>query len=398
MSESAEIKNYSFIRIIALETKSRGKGSLGQALGHLDRHSESADISRADLTHLNRSLLQDRPAYKKCVEIAKGFRDKHNAAIDEYNATHQNSTKKRHMRKTSSQFMEGLLTYSPSFAKNIDVDTWVQKTYDFIQKEYVARGCELLRCELHCDEGSIHIHFVAACWNEKEQNATFRAIAGGKAELSQLQDRYGEAMSCFGLERGFSRYKQYEYIKQRAAKFYKTDNPTKEQIAQYAAIFDIELPKIRRHQTLKEYKAKEQEHYTRKIEELRQEWREQYQQSQKNKETLARQQDNINAITKQLENLKSRVALASNLAESNSLYVALDNLLNDKEALYYFNEQEVDDIVNSLNEFDKATQRVEEVANRTLNILAAFEHLNDYNDSSRQSDNAKQHNFDDFSL
>lgn len=389
-------KNYSFIRIAPLETKSRGGNSLGKALGHLDKHKESADISKSELSYLNRSFIENKPTYKDCVALAKSFREKHNAAIDKYNATHQNGKTKRHMRSNAKQFFEGVLTYSPEFA--IDIDAWARASYDFIKQEYGGRGCEILRCELHADENSIHMHFVALCWDKDKQNATYRNIAGGKAELSQLQDRYGEAMSCFGLERGFSRYKQYEYIKQRAAKFYKTDNPTKEQVAQYAAIFDIELPKVRRHQTLKDYKAKEQEHYTKKIEKLRQEWREQYQQNQKNKETLARQQDNIKTITKQLENIRSKVALASNLAESNSLYVALDNLLKDKEALYYFNEQEVNDIVNSLNEFDRATQRVEEVANRTLNILAAFGYGNDYNDNVRQSDNARQQDFDDLSL
>ncbi len=255
-----EKKNFCFIRIAPLETKSRGAGSLGQALGHLDKHNESANRSKKELSHLNRVYIDKPKTYKECKALGEEYRAKHNTAVDEYNAAHPNAKQKRHMRNTATQFFEGVLTYSPDMEGQIDIDRWSELSLEFIKKEYENRGCEILRFDRHCDENSVHIQFVVACFDNEKQNATYRNIAGGRAELSQLQDRYGEAMQGFGLERGFSRYRAQEAVKDAAAKA--LGIPRKEikieQVKQYCADVGIEYPNRRKHYSLQYLRQMEQ--------------------------------------------------------------------------------------------------------------------------------------------
>ncbi len=283
------MKNYSFIRIAPLETKSRGDGSLGKALGHLDKHKDSAEISKPELSVLNKCFIEHPKSYKQCVKVGADFLKKHNDAIDKYNVdaeksiqniadalgierreiTKEQITKycddngikdipviKRHMRSNSTQFFEGVCTYSPDMEGSIDLDKWSQKTYEFLKQEYEAKGCEILRCDLHCDENSIHMQFVCACFDETKQNCTYRNIAGGKASLSQLQDRYGDAMSEFGLIRGRSRYQEAKRIEYDAAEYFHTtvDKLTDTQLNAFCVINHIKMPDRVRHNTVKDYK------------------------------------------------------------------------------------------------------------------------------------------------
>ena len=248
-----ENKNFSIFRLAPLSAKSTGKGSLGQSLRHIDRHEQSADISRPELSHLNHDFCKETKTYKECIAVGAGFREKHNKAVDEWNETHDK--KKRHLKAGSTQFFEGVATFSPDMEKNLSVEEWAKETVRFIKKEYTDRGCEVLRCVIHRDEETAHIHFIMAVYDKEKENCTFRNLAGGREGLSKLQDRYAQAMEQFGLKRGYSRYKQYKAIARRVARALGVETATPEQVEQYAKENNIALPKYKGHKPLGVYKA-----------------------------------------------------------------------------------------------------------------------------------------------
>ena len=291
----AESKNFSIFRLAPLATKSTGKGSLGQSLRHIDRHEQSADISRPELSHLNHDFCKDTPTYKECVKIGVEFREKHNKAVDEWNSNHD-KPKKRHLKKDTVQFFEGVATFSPDMEKSLSVEEWAKETVRFIKKEYSDRGCEVLRCVIHRDEETAHIHFIFASYDKEKQNCTFRNIAGGREGLSKLQDRYAEQMKHFGLERGYSRYKQYKTIARRAAKAFGVETATHEQIEQFAKENNLALPRHRGHKSLGVYKA-ELEQYLNEI-------TKQIEQSKKDLIALEKEK---NAIQYDIDHLADRV-------------------------------------------------------------------------------------------
>lgn len=257
----ADLNNYSFIRVTPCSNASRGNGSLGKALGHLDKHKESADISKPELSHLNKRFIDNPKTFRECIALGKELLNKHNSAVDKYNQEHNLSGKKahRHMKNGTYQFFEGVMTYSPDMEGKIPLDEWSQKSFEFLKKEYAAKGCEILRCDLHCDESSVHMQFVIACFDNKAQSCSYRNLIGGKAALSQLQDRYGETMKPFGLVRGFSRYKENYALKETAAEFYHTsvDKLTKPQWETWCSMHGIETKKAKRHQEISKWKAKQ---------------------------------------------------------------------------------------------------------------------------------------------
>ena len=242
---------FAICRVEALNNKSSGRGSLGAALRHLDHHAHASEISRPELSQYNVEYVKEKPTFKVAKEKAQELIDKHNKVIDKHNE--ENEKKRRHLKKDSNQFFEVLLTYSPEAEKNIDRAEWTKKALEFIKEEYLKKGCIPIRCSLHCDEKTTHLSFIGLSWNKEEQKTGTRAIFGNKKDLSLLQDRYADKMASFGLNRGYSRYKEYQAIKRQAkAKGY-TD------VKKYAEENGIELPKYRGHKDISTWKAEQNE-------------------------------------------------------------------------------------------------------------------------------------------
>lgn len=242
---------FAIMRVSPLTNKSRGKGSIGGAIRHLDNHKESAEISKPELSHLNRSLTKQdfhKPTFKECKAIALDFKEKHNKAVDEWNKTHLKP--KRHLKENTNQFFEAVYSYSPEANGTFNYKEWVKQTVEFADKEYSKKGCKLIRAELHMDEETPHIHIIMAAFDNEKQNCTTRNILGNKADLCLLQDRYADKMKQFNLERGYSRYREYQALLKRA------ENEGLS-VKEYSEKYDIEVPKKRRHKSIRQWKAEQ---------------------------------------------------------------------------------------------------------------------------------------------
>jgi hypothetical protein len=194
------------------------------------------------------------------MKFAKLYEKKHNDEVDRWNETHD-KPKRRHLKQGASQFIEGLFTYSPEMEGKISVSEWAEATIQFIKKEFKDKGCRIARCELHRDEKTTHISFVALTWNEEKQRTSTHDILGDRKDLCELQDRYAAAVEQFGLERGFSRYRAFESVRKKAlAEGYGSEGKiTTEQVKQYAEDHGIELPKYRGHKPIGVWKAEQNE-------------------------------------------------------------------------------------------------------------------------------------------
>lgn len=257
---------FAIFRHDSLNCQSRGKGSIGQALRHLDNHSKSAEISRPELTHLNQRLIGEDLTYKQVKELANEYREKHNKNIDEWNKEHP-ERKRRHLKTDANQFIEFVATLSPEMENKIDVDEWIKTNVSFIKNLYEKEyGCKLLRLDVHRDEACVHVQGIALSWNVETQTAAARDVIGNSKRLSELQDRYAQEMEPFGLQRGVSRYKEYQSIKKRALNEGLS-------VPEYALKYNIEIPKRRKHKSIPTWKAEEQqkgielENYIDKLEE-----------------------------------------------------------------------------------------------------------------------------------
>lgn len=245
------------MRVAALKTSSRGKGSIGKALSHLDKHDKAADISRPELTYQNHSFVPNPLTYKQCKDLAKEREAEHNKAVDEWNKSHPDGPQKRHLRKNASQFFEGVFSYSPEMENVINYVDWTKATRNFIIEEFVKKGCKILRLDLHRDETTTHLQMVGLSWNKDKKNCTTNSILGNRKDLSELQDRYAKAMEQFGLERGFSRYKLYESIRKKAIAAGYKDNV--HDVALFAELNGYEIPKYRGHKPLSKWKAEQEQ-------------------------------------------------------------------------------------------------------------------------------------------
>ena len=108
-------------------------------------------------------------------------------------------------RKNAALAMEYLMTYSPEMKEKIPLDEWIEANLEFLRVEH---GEGVLCVDLHLDETTPHLQAIVAPLIEKEVRGKLQMrLSGvdfwkGKYKLSSRQDRYADAMSRFGLERG----------------------------------------------------------------------------------------------------------------------------------------------------------------------------------------------------
>lgn len=244
---------FAIMRVSALTNKSRGKGSIGGALRHIDKHKECAEISKPELSYKNRSLTAPdfvNLNFKECKKLALELKEKHNKAVDEWNENNPDK-QKRHLKENTNQFFEAIFSYSPEADGKFSMKDWVNQTLAFIKEEFIKKGCKPLRCELHFDEETPHIHFIGAAFDKEKQNCTTRNILGDRANLCLMQDKYAEKVKQFGLERGYSRYREYQALLKRAEKECLS-------VKEYSEKYNVPIPTKRKHKSIREWKAEQQ--------------------------------------------------------------------------------------------------------------------------------------------
>lgn len=382
--------NYSFIRVAPCSNASRGDGSLGKALGHLDKHKDSSDISKPELSHLNKHFIDNPKSFRDCIKLGNELLAKHNAAVDEYNKANGLKGKKahRHQKEGTYQFFEGVMTYSPDMEGQIPLDRWSQKSYEFIKKEYEAKGCEILRCDLHCDENSIHMQFVIACFDNKAQSCSYRNLIGGKASLSQLQDRYGDDMAEFGLVRGFSRYKETQVIKKDAADYFgiPADKLTPSHWNEFCHIHGLDPKRVKRHSEISKYKAekaakqsKELDDMAAKLDKLTKAYEHTEfehtvtsQNVAKNNDNLLQQQRVLELAAKALKEMQAFKQIMQNPTE-------LEKVLKKNKYHYGLTAETQDNIVSALADVNEIDNQIAELNEQKHDILqdVASQYAND---------------------
>lgn len=161
-----------------------GGGGIG---AHIDRkHTpKNADPERK---HLNKELIEPRsPSMKKDIDerIKEGY------------------TSSRKIRKDAVKAVGIILSGSHERMKKIEkdgrLDEWCQDNIKFVEKRFGKEN--LIRCTLHMDEKTPHLHVVFTPITE-DGRLHFKTFLDGKKDLTKLQDDYGKEMGKYGLKRG----------------------------------------------------------------------------------------------------------------------------------------------------------------------------------------------------
>lgn len=194
-------------------TKFAGSGSGGIG-AHIDRkHTpKNADPAR---TELNREIIPPRSSSMK-------------KDIDERIQEGYTSTRK--IRADAVRAVGVILSGSHEQMKKIQasgrLDEWCQANLKFAQAKFGKEN--LVRCTLHMDEKTPHIHVVFT--PIKDGKLHYKSFIDGKSGLTKLQDDYAREMQNFGLNRG---------LKQTRVKH----TTTREYYAKLEAVPPVELKK-----------------------------------------------------------------------------------------------------------------------------------------------------------
>jgi len=171
----------------------RGAGSFIKAWRHLEKHTESAEISRPDLTEYNKYSVNPKVAKKG---ISRQIRD----TIAQHNKV---STKK--LRSDASIGAELLFSYSQDKGEpfNLEyIEQFEKQVKEFIKNEFP--DFKPVAFARHCDESSVHWHVLGFCV-DKEQKISVAKSLGGPQECVKHQDVFAQCVSFLGLKRGISK-------------------------------------------------------------------------------------------------------------------------------------------------------------------------------------------------
>ena len=108
------------------------------------------------------------------------------------------------IRKDAVRYLSTVLTGSPEQMQKINndktlFDKWIEENMQFAKDEFGEKN--IVRFTLHLDEKTPHIHVVHVPITNEGGLSARQYIGNGKM-LSEMQDRYAQAMETFGLERG----------------------------------------------------------------------------------------------------------------------------------------------------------------------------------------------------
>lgn len=185
------MSTYAIFRAAKLKRGSRGAGTFGKALRHLERHSESAEISRREMTRHN--YFKSAGSYSDIMKISKRYEEEHN----------KHST--RSMRKDASIGVELLFSFSAN-KENQSVD-YMKKfeavVLDFVRKE--LPNLQIVAVARHMDEASNHLHIIALPYDKELCRYSAKWCLGGPKEMQRLQTEFANHCKSLGLERGISK-------------------------------------------------------------------------------------------------------------------------------------------------------------------------------------------------
>jgi hypothetical protein len=189
------MKQYAVIHV----QKHSGRG--GVALGrHIDRLHipENADKSLSNNNMY--CYLQDNTLHICRLTGAKlaPLQERVNKRIQD------GYTGKTNIRKDAVKQLNIVLTGSHDQMLEIGRDperrrAWITDNYRFLAKEYGSAN--IVGFAVHMDEATPHIHAtVVPLTNDGRLSA--KEVVGNKHDLKRLQDKYGNTMKKYGLERG----------------------------------------------------------------------------------------------------------------------------------------------------------------------------------------------------
>lgn len=113
----------------------------------------------------------------------------------------------RKVRKDACVLVDFVITFSPEMADKIDMGKWMSANIEWLKEQFGAKN--LLRVDLHWHESNPHLHAFVLPIDPKGK-FNFKHWTRHISQLVGMQDSHAEAMAEFGLERGQTRWEQYE--------------------------------------------------------------------------------------------------------------------------------------------------------------------------------------------
>lgn len=168
----------------------RGAGSFIKAWRHLEKHQESAEISRPDLTEYNKYSVNPKIANKG---ISRQIRD----TIAQHNKV---SAKK--FRSDAAIGAELLFSYSQDKGEpfNLEyIEQFEKQVKEFIKNEFP--DFKPVAFARHCDESSVHWHVLGFCVDSEKKISVAKCL-GGPQECKGHQTSFAKCVSFLGLKRG----------------------------------------------------------------------------------------------------------------------------------------------------------------------------------------------------
>jgi len=176
----------------------KGKSNATAIGHHIDRtdgkeHSyRHADPERKDLNH---NFKLPNGADKKNLQVAVDDRIK------------EGYRGKRAIRKDAVKYLKHVVTGSHKEMTEMAKDNhklleWTKANIEFMKEEFGKEN--IVRCAVHLDEKTPHIHFVTVPLTE-DGRLSAKELLGDRKEMSARQDRYADKMAQFGLKRGLKR-------------------------------------------------------------------------------------------------------------------------------------------------------------------------------------------------
>lgn len=113
----------------------------------------------------------------------------------------------RRVRKDATVLVDFVLTFSPEQLGTFKMTDWYSANIKWLKEEFGKTN--LIRVDVHFHESVPHIHAFVLPLDENG-NFNFNKHTSHISQLVKMQDRYAKAMEPFGLQRGKTRWMEYE--------------------------------------------------------------------------------------------------------------------------------------------------------------------------------------------
>lgn len=161
-----------------------------------DKRIDTPSYADAEKSHLNKSLLPEKPFSDAVQEVEAEYKTRHG----------------RGLRHDAARLMSGVITFGDGAADLVNSqppDDYALQYLERFCEEHGVRPVELVR---HGDEETVHYHFMTTNLNQKSgkllsaefapDNVVAKRPDKNYKSMSVLQDIAGEVFAPIGLERG----------------------------------------------------------------------------------------------------------------------------------------------------------------------------------------------------